>query len=133
MSENKKMIKRRGAIQIMKSLIGLVKPLIHIMLAAILLGTLGYLCAIFLTILAGQVIVRGLLADKSDILIKNMDDTIDIYEIKKNKELNEAIMNDLLIQYWICQKRFGDKLTSFNVILNAQNEEKWTIQILIKK
>ena len=72
MSENKKIIKRRGAIQIMKSLIGLVKPLIHIMLAAILLGTLGYLCAIFLTILAGQVIVRGLLADKSDILIKNM-------------------------------------------------------------
>jgi len=72
MGENKKMIKRRGAIQIMKSLIGLVKPLIHIMLAAILLGTLGYLCAIFLTILAGQVIVRGLLADKSDILIKNM-------------------------------------------------------------
>lgn len=72
MSENKKIIKRRGAIQIMKSLIGLVKPLIHIMLAAILLGTLGYLCAIFITILAGQVIVRGLLADKSDILIKNM-------------------------------------------------------------
>lgn len=72
MGENKKMIKRRGAIQIMKSLIGLVKSLIHIMLAAILLGTLGYLCAIFLTILAGQVIVRGLLADKSDILIKNM-------------------------------------------------------------
>ena len=56
MSENKKIIKRRGAIQIMKSLIGLVKPLIHIMLAAILLGTLGYLCAIFLTILAGQVL-----------------------------------------------------------------------------
>ena len=45
MSENKKIIKRRGAIQIMKSLIGLVKPLIHIMLAAILLGTLGYLYA----------------------------------------------------------------------------------------
>ena len=31
------------------------------MLAAIVLGTLGYLCAIFLTILAGQVIVHGLL------------------------------------------------------------------------
>ena len=31
------------------------------MLAAIILGTLGYLCAIFLTILAGQVIVHGLL------------------------------------------------------------------------
>ena len=53
--------KRRSAIAIMGSLIGLVKPLIHIMLAAIVLGTLGYLCAIFLTILAGQVIVHGLL------------------------------------------------------------------------
>ena len=54
-------LKRRSAIQIMGSLIGLVKPLLHIMLAAIILGTLGYLCAIFLTILAGQVIVHGLL------------------------------------------------------------------------
>ena len=53
--------RRRSAIQIMGSLIGLVKPLLHIMLAAIILGTLGYLCAIFLTILAGQVIVHGLL------------------------------------------------------------------------
>ena len=53
--------KRRSAIQIMGSLIGLVKPLLHIMLAAIILGTLGYLCAIFLTILTGQVIVHGLL------------------------------------------------------------------------
>ena len=46
--------------KIMTSLIGLVKPLLHIMLAAILLGTAGYLCAIFLTILAGQVVLRGL-------------------------------------------------------------------------
>lgn len=53
--------KRRSAISIMGSLIGLVKPLIHIMLAAIILGTLGYLCAIFLTILASQVIIRGVL------------------------------------------------------------------------
>lgn len=52
--------KRRSAIAIMGSLIGLVKPLLHIMLAAILLGIVGYLCAIFLTILAGQVILHGL-------------------------------------------------------------------------
>ena len=88
MSENKKIIKRRGAIQIMKSLIGLVKPLIHIMLAAILLGTLGYLCAIFLTILAGQVIVRGLLADKSDILIKNM--WLATAPVKKHSHSNDS-------------------------------------------
>lgn len=53
--------KRRSAIAIMGSLIGLVKPLLHIMLTAIILGTAGYLCAIFLTILAGQVMVHGLL------------------------------------------------------------------------
>ena len=61
MSEHTNTTKRRSAIQIMGSLIGLVNPLLHIMLAAIILGTLGYLCAIFLTILAGQVIVHGLL------------------------------------------------------------------------
>ena len=60
MSENTNTTKRRSAIQIMGSLIGLVKPLLHIMLVAIILGTLGYLCAIFLTILAGQVIMHGL-------------------------------------------------------------------------
>ena len=37
----------------MASMIGLVKPLSHIMAAAVILGTLGYLCAIFLTITAG--------------------------------------------------------------------------------
>ncbi|MDD6743815.1 ABC transporter ATP-binding protein [Roseburia sp. MUC/MUC-530-WT-4D] len=61
MSEKTNTTKRRSAVRIMGSLIGLVKPLLHIMLAAIILGTLGYLCAIFLTILAGQVIVHGLL------------------------------------------------------------------------
>ena len=61
--------KRRSAIQIMGSLIGLVKPLLHIMLAAIILGTLGYLCAIFLTILAGQVIVHGLLTGVAGMIV----------------------------------------------------------------
>ena len=60
---------RRSAIRIMGSLIGLVKPLIHIMLAAIILGTLGYLCAIFLTILAGQVIVYGLLTGVAGMIV----------------------------------------------------------------
>lgn len=52
---------RRSAIQIMGQLIGLVKPLLIFMIAAILLGTVGYLCAIFLTILAGQVVAHGLI------------------------------------------------------------------------
>ena len=69
MSENTNTTKRRSAIQIMGSLIGLVKPLLHIMLAAIILGTLGYLCAIFLTILAGQVIIHGLLAGVAGMIV----------------------------------------------------------------
>lgn len=53
--------KRRSAIQIMGQLIGLVKPLLIFMISAILLGTIGYLCTIFLTILAGQVLAHGLI------------------------------------------------------------------------
>ena len=69
MSEHTNTTKRRSAIQIMGSLIGLVKPLLHIMLAAIILGILGYLCAIFLTILAGQVIVHGLLTGVAGMIV----------------------------------------------------------------
>ncbi len=69
MSEHTNTTKRRSAIQIMGSLIGLVKPMLHIMLAAIILGTLGYLCAIFLTILAGQVIVHGLLTGVAGMIV----------------------------------------------------------------
>ena len=53
-------MKRRSAGKIMLNLVGLVKPLLHVMLLAIMLGTAGYLCAIFLTILAGQVILHGI-------------------------------------------------------------------------
>lgn len=58
--EKKQESTRRSAVVIMGKLIGLVKPLFPIMMAAILLGTLGYLCAIFLTIFAGQGILSGL-------------------------------------------------------------------------
>lgn len=60
MTQKNENIKRRNAFFIMVDLIGLVKPLIHIMIAAVILGTAGYLCAIFLTILAGQVIIHGM-------------------------------------------------------------------------
>lgn len=58
--EEKQESTRRSAVVIMGKLIGLVKPLFPIMMAAIFLGTLGYLCAIFLTIFAGQGILEGL-------------------------------------------------------------------------
>ena len=74
MNEKKNTAKRRSALRIMGSLIGLVKPLLHIMMAAIILGTMGYLCAIFLTILAGQVIIHGLLtgAAGTSLSVQNM-------------------------------------------------------------
>ncbi|MCI7791438.1 MAG: ABC transporter ATP-binding protein/permease [Lachnospiraceae bacterium] len=53
---------RRKGINIMGQLIGLVKPLLPIMFLAILLGVLGYLCAIFLTILAGYGVLHSLFA-----------------------------------------------------------------------
>ena len=45
----------------MGRLIGLVKPLLPVMLLAVVLGTIGYLCAIFLTILAGYGLMHILL------------------------------------------------------------------------
>ena len=45
---------RRSGWTIMMRLIGLIRPLLPVMLLAVTLGTLGYLCAISLTILAGH-------------------------------------------------------------------------------
>lgn len=53
--------KRRKGIVIMGQLIGLIKPLLPFMCLAIILGVLGYLCAIFLTILAGYGLLHNLL------------------------------------------------------------------------
>lgn len=51
-------MKRRSGIQIMGKLIGLVAPLMHVMAGAVILGVVGYLCAIFLTIFAAQGILK---------------------------------------------------------------------------
>lgn len=56
---NQRHLKRRKGIQIMAGLIGLVRPLVWIMIAAVLLGTAGFLCAIFLTILASHLLIPG--------------------------------------------------------------------------
>lgn len=56
------MHKRRSDLAIMGSLIRLVKPLTLVMLTGILLGVLGFLCAIFITILGGYGVIQGLAA-----------------------------------------------------------------------
>lgn len=51
---------RRSGINIMYKLIGMVKPLAHIMILAIITGVLGYLTAIFITIFGGFAILKTL-------------------------------------------------------------------------
>lgn len=64
-----------------------------------------------------------------DVLTKDLNGSINIYEIKLNNELNEAILQDLAIQYYVCSKRFGSKLNSFNVIFSqGKNTDSWTIK-----
>lgn len=60
---------RRSGLTIMKQLIGLIKPLIPIMLLAIFFGVIGFLCAIFLTILAGKSIVMILSHQTSGLIM----------------------------------------------------------------
>lgn len=50
---------RRSGIAIMLRLVGLVKPLLPFIVLAVILGVIGYLCAIFITILAGFGIVSA--------------------------------------------------------------------------
>ena len=61
-----------------------------------------------------------------DVLVKSIDGMIDIYECKSSRVINEAIKNDLAIQYYICRKRFGDKLNSFNLVL-SNDDDSWSI------
>lgn len=59
-----------------------------------------------------------------DILVKNEEGKIDIFEIKLNTEINDAIKSDLAIQYTICKKRFGEQLNSFNLILRSNEDDQ---------
>ena len=59
-----------------------------------------------------------------DILVKNEDGKIDVFEIKLNTEINDAIKSDLAIQYTICKKRFGEQLNSFNLILRSNEKDQ---------
>ncbi|ASS37947.1 amino acid ABC transporter ATP-binding/permease protein [Mogibacterium pumilum] len=60
--------KRRSDIEIMRRLIVLVKPLTGIMLTGIILGVVGFLCAIFLTIMGGIGVIKGLSAFGGDVM-----------------------------------------------------------------
>ncbi len=98
-------VKRRSALSIMGSLIGLVKPLLHIMLAAVVLGTAGYLCAIFLTILAGQVIVHGLIAGKSGTSVVGAASVIPDVTIKNMWLINTPVKTIIIVMILIAVLR----------------------------
>lgn len=58
------MMQRKGIVVAAK-LIGLVIPLMHVMLGAILLGVFGFLCAIFIPVLGGYGLVQTLLGGEA--------------------------------------------------------------------
>lgn len=60
--------KRRSDIAIMRSLIVLVKPLTGVMITGIILGVIGFLCAIFLTIIGGIGVIKGLSIFGGDVI-----------------------------------------------------------------
>ena len=85
------------------------------------------------TLYEATIIEKGVLV-MCDILVQDTNGLIDVYEIKLNSKINEAILNDLAIQYSICKKRFGDKLNSFNVITRSGDKGKrWKIENLKDK
>lgn len=50
-------MRRRSGMRIMVGLVRLLTPLLHVMIACIALGTLGFLCAIFITVLAAHLLL----------------------------------------------------------------------------
>jgi hypothetical protein len=68
-----------------------------------------------------------------DVLVKNENGKIDIFEIKYENELNKSVLKKLAEKYDICNKRFSDNLNSFNLILRSgDNGQDWYIQDLME-
>ena len=51
-------MQKRSNLKVVISLIALVKSMLLIMLGAIILGVIGYLAAIFLTVIAGEIMIK---------------------------------------------------------------------------
>jgi ATP-binding cassette subfamily C protein len=61
-----------SGLKIMARLIGLVKPLIFVMLLGIILGSLGHLCAIFVTVLGAEGIVMVANSISNPVLVRTL-------------------------------------------------------------
>lgn len=74
------------------------------------------------------IIEQGVLV-MCDVITKNANGDIDVYEIKLNTEINDAILQDLAVQYYVCSSRFGYKLNSFNLVFAKRDiEDQWVIE-----
>lgn len=70
----------------------------------------------------------------SDILVGSDIGGYDFYEIKRHTELREVVLQDLAVQYYVCKKRFGDKINSFNIVLRTDEVGKaWRIRDMKKE
>jgi hypothetical protein len=54
----------------------------------------------------------------TDVLQKNDDGSYTIFEVKLYTALNDVIIDDLRIQYWVCKSILGN-IQSFNVVLRT--------------
>lgn len=70
----------RSGIKVMGKLIGLVKPLLHIMILAIFMGVIGFLCSIFITILGGMGVIN-ILGINTSLSLKTIFLTIAIFAV----------------------------------------------------
>ena len=70
----------------------------------------------------GTIIEDGVMV-MVDVLVKNSDQSLDFYEVKLSPKLTDFIVHDLALQYYICRKRFGDAVSSFNVVMRDPGAE----------
>ena len=75
-----------------------------------------------ITLYEATIIENGVLV-MCDILRKTENGDIHIYEIKNTSKINEAISSDLSVQFFVCKKRFGEHLKSFNLIKLKETDE----------
>ncbi len=57
-----------------------------------------------------------------DVLVKEDNGDVEVYEVKMTTSLNDAILNDVALQYFICRKKFGDNLKKFNLVLPDESD-----------
>jgi hypothetical protein len=58
----------------------------------------------------------------TDVLVKNKDQSITIYEIKNMSKLTDVVLQDMSVQYYVCQSNLGN-IQSFNIVLNDGKDD----------